>query len=348
MEEKIRKTAEEIKSEILNQLNNGPLTTSEIGNAINSNWLTIEKFINELKTDGKIIEIVTTPKMKVYGRADDLAFYGLPFSEEIRRNSAQLLRAIVDEWKREKGITPARTILQKVAVELIEKADKQLKEIPVLRFHYGKTLAIRYEESQISTYEPIRLSLDQIKILKDLINEYYQKPTKYAKLKQYGKKSMEFYLEKENNLLDGLLELNCKKIEESLIKMSVYYPIELQNSFPLFDKFIYCTTILLNLKENNIKKEYLQKIKEIFYLLWDVITTEYFFYDADKYIHPAKKELFNQIKINNLNSKSSNVLLLIEDLESEVNSINPEHIDVPMDEESMEIRRILAEGAEEE
>ena len=45
-------------------------------------------------------------------------------------------------------------------------------------------------------------------------------------------------------------------------------------------------------------------------------------------------------------SKSSNVLLLIEDLESEVNSINPEHIDVPMDEESMEIRRILAEGAD--
>ncbi len=46
MVDKIKKTPEEIKSEILNQLSNGPLTTTEIGNAINSNWLTIEKFIN--------------------------------------------------------------------------------------------------------------------------------------------------------------------------------------------------------------------------------------------------------------------------------------------------------------
>ncbi len=344
MVEKIKKTPAEIKSEILNQLNNGPMTISEIGNAINSNWLTIEKFINELKTEEKVTEIITTAKMKVYGRSNDLAFYGLPFSEDIRRKSAQLLRVIVNEWKKEKGITPARTILQKVAVELIDKTDKQLKDIPVMRFHYGQTLAIRYEESQISQYEPLKLDRDQIKLLRELIAEYDQKSTNYAKLKQYKKKGMEFYLEKEENLLEGLAKSNCKKVEESLLKMSVLYPIELKSSFPLFDKFIYCNTAILNLKDN-LKKEYLPKIKEIFYLLWDVITTEYFFYDAEKYMYPTKKELFNQIKINTLNPKFSNVLSLIEDLESEVNSINPENIETPMDEESLEIRKIFAEGA---
>jgi predicted transcriptional regulator len=347
MVEKTKKTPDEIKSEILNQLSNGPMSTSEIGNAINSNWLTIEKFINELKTEEKVVEIITTAKMKVYGRSDDLAFYGLPFSEEIRKKSAMLLCAIVSEWKKEKGMTPPRTILQKVAVELIDQTDKQLKEIPVLRFHYGQTLAIRYEESQIAQYDPMKLDTGQMKLLRDLIKEYDQKSTNYAKLKQYRKKGMEFYLEKEENLLKGLSDTDIGKVEKSLLKMSVFYPIELKNSFPLFDKFVYCNTIILNLKDNQ-RKEYLPKVKEMFYLLWDVITTEYFFYDAEKYIHPAKKELFNQIKINTLNPKFSNVLSLIGDLESEVNSINPESIETPMDEESLEIRKILAEGAEEE
>ena len=78
------------------------------------------------------------------------------------------------------------------------------------------------------------------------------------------------------------------------------------------------------------------------------MTTEYFFNDAEKCILPDKKELFNQIKINLLNPKLSNLLSIIEDLESEVNSIKPEEIQVPMDEDSLEIRKIFAEGAEAE
>jgi len=58
--------------------------------------------------------------------------------------------------------------------------------------------------------------------------------------------------------------------------------------------------------------------------------------------------LFNQIRSLVLNSKLSNILSIIEDLESEVNSINPDAIETPMDEESIEIRRIFAERAEEE
>ena len=38
----------------------------------------------------------------------------------------------------------------------------------------------------------------------------------------------------------------------------------------------------------------------------------------------------------------------VSNLESIANSINPDDIDVPMDEESIEIRRILIEGIERE
>ena len=45
---KIKKTPEQIKEDILNELQNGPKTISEISENMNSNWLTIEKFLNEL------------------------------------------------------------------------------------------------------------------------------------------------------------------------------------------------------------------------------------------------------------------------------------------------------------
>jgi hypothetical protein len=348
MADSIKKTPEEIRNEILNQLKNGPKTTSEIGEAISSNWLTIEKFLKELKDENLVSEVVSSPKMKVYKRTDDLAFYGLPFSEEIRNKSASLLCTIADKWKKETGIVPARTTLQKVAVELIENSDGELSKIPILRFHYGQTLAIMYNESQMTKCSPFPLTNNQKIDLSKLIKEYHGKPSKYAKLNQYKKKGMEFYLEKEEHLLSGFSEPDYKKVENSLLKLVVFYPIELKNTFPIFDKFVYCTIILLNLKESDSKKECFNKIKDAFYLLWDAITTEFFFHDAEKYISPEKKELFNQIKLNVLNNKLTNMLPIIGDLESEANSINPDEIESPLDEESIEIRRILTEGAEEE
>ena len=348
MVDKIKKTPEDIKIKILDQLKFGPKTPTEIGEAIGSNWLTVEKFLKELTDESLVVEMISSPKMKVYRRTDDLAFYGLPFSEKIRKDSASLLFTIADKWKKEKGSIPPRTMLQKVAVELIEGSEGKLSNIPILRFHYGQILAIRYEESQISEYPPLALSQSQMSSLISLIDKYHGKPIKHAKLNQYKKAGMEFYMEKENNLLNGFSEPDYKKIESSLLKLAILYPIELKNTFPIFDKFVYCAISLVNLSDGDCKKEYFNKIKETFYLIWDAITTEYFFSDAEKYILPEKKELFNQIKSGVLNSKLSNLQSIIGDLESEVNSINPEDIETPMDEESKTIRQIFTEGIEAE
>ena len=349
MADKIKKTPEQIRTEILSQLKNGPKTIGEIGESVGSNWLTIEKFLKELKEEGKIIEVLSTPKMKVYRRVDDIAFYGLPFSEEIRNKSCSLLFAVANKWKEKKGIVPARTTLQKAAVELIEASGGNLSNIPILRFHYGRTLAVMYNPDL--KCEPLKLNSEQEKILVKIICEYNEKPVNYAKSRQYEKKGMELYKEKEENLAKAFFffnEENKQRVKKSLFKLSLYYPIELKLSFPLFDKFIYCSTNLLSLKNQEYKKQGFVKIRELFSLLWDLITTEYFFSDAEKHIHPGKRELFYQIRDNILNLKISNLSSLIEDLESEVNSINPEEIEMPMDEESLEIRRVLTEGIEEE
>jgi hypothetical protein len=344
MVDKIKKTSEGIRSKILDELKYGPKTPSEMAEVINSNWLTVEKFLKELKDENLVIEIVSSPKMKVYKRTDDLAYYGLPFSKEIRKDSASLLFTIAKEWKKEKGIIPARTNLQKVAVELIENPEANLSDNPILRFHYGQTLAVGYNDSQINDYPEFPFTPKQKEILYKLINEYNGKSSKYSKSNQYKKKGMEFYKEKEENLLVGFSGSNYGQVENSLLNLSVFYPIELKNSFPIFDKFVYCTICILNLKEDSIyKKEYFNKIKEDFFLLWDAITTEYFFYDSEKYIFYEKKELFNQIKSNVLNNKILNLLSIIEDLESEVNAFNPEEMKTPTDENSKSIRKIFTE-----
>ena len=333
---KIKKTSHEIKDRILDELKNGPLTIAEISGKIKSNWLTTEKFVNELSKAGLVLEIFSSPKMKVYRRTDDLAYYGLPFSEDIRNKSASLLFTVADKWQSETKTIPSKTIIQKIAVELIEKSDKQFKDIPILRFHYGQTLAVRYDETFKEDYQILSLSEGQNSLLLSLIEKYKKMSSSRAQIEQYKKEGMEFYYEKETNVIKGFSEIDFKKIENNLLKLSIYYPIELENTFELFDKFIYCSIALLNLSNDKEKQECLNKIKEIFYLLWDTITTNYFFYDSEKYILPEKKELFNQIKSNILNSKISNLTSVIEDLESEVNAINPEKISKSSSEKSQE------------
>jgi len=347
MADKIKKNPEEIRTEILNQLKNGPKTIAEIGEAINSNWLTIEKFLKELKDEGKITEVVSSPKMRVYRRTDDIAFYGLPFSEEIRNKSCSLLFAIANKWKVEKGIIPARTTLQKVAVELVETPGSNLSDIPVLRFHYGQTLAVMY--NPLSECAPLKLDNNQQKSLSKLISEYDRKLSAYAKSKQYKKNGMELYKEKEDNISKSFLyfnDENVQKAEQGILRLSMIYPVELKKSFQLFDRLVYCSTNLLNLKNKEDRQQGFNKMREMFSLVWDAITTEYFFYDAEKHIRPEKKELFCQIRDNILNFKLASLISLMEDLESEVNSINPEEIEMPSDKESLEMRELFTEGIE--
>lgn len=338
-----KKTSEEIKSDILSQLKDGPKTTSEIGENINSNWLTVEKFLKELKEKGEVMAIISSQKMKVYRRTDDLTYYGLPFSKEIRDRSSSLLFTIARRWKNETGTYPSRTMLQKVAVELIEDSNEQLRDIPILRFHYGQILAVRYDESFKKDYKILNLTPKQDLALSELINKYKNFSSGKAQLEQYKKESMKFYYEKEANLIKTFSDKDYDNIEKSLLKLSVYYPDELKETFELFDKFTYCSVILLNLTDEKEKLEALNKIKEVFYLLWDTITTNCFFYDSERHILEDKKELFNQIKSNVLNSKISNVYSVLEDLKSEVDSINPANLKISDSDKSKEFIHELLE-----
>jgi len=341
-ESKIKKTSEEIKNAILNSLKEGPKTITEISEFINSNWITVEEYLKKLKEEREVVEIVSSPKMKVYRRMDDLAFYGLPFSKEIREDTFALLCLIAKMWRENNGKNPPRTILQKVAVEFVEEFRNDFR-CPILNFHYGKTLALRYDQKFENECKKLKITQEQKKSLLGLIEEYKDWSSSEAKEKQYKKEGMEFYKTKEE-LLDLFSSDKDEEITRKILELSVYYPSELSETYELFDKFEYCSINILNINKKDMKKEYIQKLKEIFSLVWDVITTNAFFHEAEKYIEEDRKELFNYIKNNTMNSKISNVSPILEDLKSEIDSLPLENINLETSDKSKELLNRLLNG----
>ena len=333
MVNKTKKTPEKIKLEILEELNNGPKTILEISENIGSNWLTTEKFIIELIEEKKVHELISASKSKVYCSYEDPAFYCLPFSKKVRKDTLALLHTISKKWREETGDNIPKTKLQKIAVELVE--EQKLERIPVLRFHYGQTLALRYEEKS-EHYELFSLTKEQNEFLLQLIDQYNKLSTAEIKLRQYKKENMSLYKEKEENL--SLSKISDKNnIKNSLLKLSSIYPLELEDSFELFDKMIYCAINILNLKDISA---YQQILTDIFALTWDCLTTEYFLHDAEKWILPERKSLFSQIKNNILNSKITNIENILRELQEELDSLSEDAFEGDTN-KSKELQHIL-------
>jgi predicted transcriptional regulator len=312
---KDRKTPEQIKNEILIELENGPKNISEIAEKVKSNWMTIEKFINELRDEGKVLELISAPKSKVYASKSDLSFFYLPINSKAREKTLSLLYDLNKKWKDKTGSSPLKTTLQKLAVEFVQNNDLQ-NEIPILRFHYGQTLALRFEEDK-GKIKSFDFDIKQEKEVDNLIDIYKDFSAKDAKKRQYEKPSMRFYAEKEE-MWSALSSNDTKKAQDNLISMMTYYYPDLSQSCKLFDRLVYCAINIFNSKDYD---EILPSIKEIYSLVWDCLTTEAYFNDVERFIEPEKKELFYQIKSNYLNSKLINAKMLLDELENEVNSL---------------------------
>ena len=253
---------------------------------------------------------------------NDLAFFYLPISEEVRQKTLSLLSLLNQRWKEKTSKIPLRTVLQKLAVEFVENQENLRKEIPILRFHYGQTLAMRHEDG--IEYGKLELTKEQGEYLDRLIGIYKNFSSKDAKDRQYKKDFMKFYSKKEK-MWTALTKKEYKGAEEGLLDMGVYYYPDLLKSFNLFDRLIYCAVNILNTKKNN--EELLSRLREVYSLVWDCLTTEAYFNDISTYIEKGKEELFSQIKSNYLTAKVANVRNILDELESDVNSLELEDID---------------------
>lgn len=340
-----KKNRGEISGSILNFLDEKPLSIQQISEMVGSNWVTINDVIEELKKEGKVREIVATDKIKIIKRTDYPVFYGVPIRKGYREQTLFIASEIVKEWKKQKNEIPLNTTLQKTAVEIIRNNNLNL---PVLPLHYGlvTAIAIKPEEQINKNYEwggsPEKKII--IKSIKEEISKHKNKATEEEDA-QYIKYDLKlFQIRKE---IMGLFKqgekVDIKRLCERLSKFNFILPTDNLDIYNIFDKFIYSCNIIFMSKE---PKKNLNEIRETFDVLWDLVTTNMFLKDSIKFVSHEDLQLFELIKSFNINSKMCTSDERVSNLESIANSINPEDIDIPMDEESIEIRRILIEGIE--
>ena len=56
----IRKTAKQIQEEILSCLNEGPLSIEQVRIKVESNWSTVNNYLEDLGKNGKVKEIISS------------------------------------------------------------------------------------------------------------------------------------------------------------------------------------------------------------------------------------------------------------------------------------------------
>src|SRR3989344_2284344 len=95
----VRKTAEQIKEEILISLDEQPLSIEQLRKKVESNWSTINNYLDELSKEGKVKEIISAEKAKVYQRIFGDTYFDIPITNDERKKFKTLFSMILQEYR---------------------------------------------------------------------------------------------------------------------------------------------------------------------------------------------------------------------------------------------------------
>lgn len=343
-----KKSPEEIKNAIYAFLIKGPNSIKSISEEIGSNWSTVNSFLEDMKQEGKVKEVLSKDKIRIFSRADYPVFYGLTLEKETLNDSVYLFLKIIELWKKEYNSIPPKTTVQKIAVDVINECKYNL---PVVDFHYGKVVPIFVEPDKdiekIYQIKKPKRHKDLIECIEKIMPLHSNHSWK-EKQDQYIKYKMNLFLEKERliNLLSSN-EKNFKKIEETLFRFFMELPISDEDShiINLFEIFLEDTIIILNSKDN---EKYINEIRESFLGIWDLLTTHLFFNQTRRFISKEKITEFDVIKSSNLNIKILDIDSKITNFHDYSDSIDIKEIESILDKDSKELMKIMYEGVENE
>ncbi len=128
-----RKTSEEIKTKILEVLNDKPLNALEISKAIGSNWSTVKNYITDLIAEKKVKEISFGNQI-IYQKVVGDTYFGIPIKEEDRKMLKFIISTAIKEYKEIKEEQIKKTELAK----LIYSINLNLKlNLPIVWYLYG-------------------------------------------------------------------------------------------------------------------------------------------------------------------------------------------------------------------
>jgi len=247
----MKRKGEEVKEKILNSLWLKPFTIQQISKEIDSNWITVEKFVKELEQEGKIKEIISTDKLTLYQKVDEDTYYNLPLKKEDKELFNFIFSTLLNKYK-EKGKIPNRTEFAKSTVQVIHETNTPL---PVVWYLYGQIpLMIADPQKDYSTqFKPDNHKKIE-EISEKIVNNQNYSSTKELKLDHYERYNNELYSTKEN-LLSALKDKDTKKILDLFNQFYIVCPIgQDEEMFFLTDRL--CVVVrklkLLKLLKDNV------------------------------------------------------------------------------------------------
>ncbi|MEK6927046.1 MAG: hypothetical protein AABX11_01300 [Nanoarchaeota archaeon] len=286
----IRKTAEQIKEEILSCLNDSPLSVEQIRLRVESNWSTVSSYLDELTKEGKVKEIISADKAKIYQRVLGDTYFDIPISMEERKKFKTLFSIIIKKYK-EENLTPNKTQLAKTAVKVIKSSESGLTALPIVEYLYGIIPLMIADPSKEYSEElefENRHKIDSI--IKMYIKENFNKKTKQITEEHHKEYCDRLYL-----LNDEFLKLtedqkwDKPKISEILNEFFIACPIdtEFKEIFGLTDRFI---SIVRKLSHFDDLDKHRTIIRLTFESIWKFIAT-YNLYQSMKTRVPDKNIL---------------------------------------------------------
>lgn len=356
-----RKSSEQIREKILSSLTSEPLSTEQLRKKIDSNWSTINSYLEELKKEGKVRELFARENLRIFSKSDYPVFYGLPLEKETINKCLYLLQKIIEEWNSKKQGGINKTTLQKIAVEIALK-NPQLN-IPVVRFHYGKVLPVFINPYKIEK-TCFEKGLDKEILI--LIEQEVEKEIKQGnhtniawkeKREQYKKhKDMKIF-DLGDKIIHNLLKANSKDYYMPLLDLFYEFFLEIPSSdnysyfFERYHEFLSAIKFIFESNEfihsnNSDREHYLKEILETFNLFWLALTTEFFFEDFEKIINKDYKIISDEIKKISINAYSFEIEEKINNLSEYKKALTSPKKE--LSEEEKKILNIFLEGANEE
>jgi len=274
-----RKTAEQIKEEILFHLNNEPISIEQLRKKLDSNWSTTNNYLEELSREGKVKEIISADKAKIYQRIFGDTYFDIPISLEERKKFRTLFSLIIKKYK-EMNKIPNKTQLAKTAVKVIHSPESGLTELPTVWYLYGLIPLMIADTSQDYQEEFVFEHKQKIiNIIEVFIIENQDKKTKQIQKEQHKEYNDRLY-----QLSDDFLELIGKnswdnnKIFEVLNEFFIVCPLneEFKEVFTFTERFISTIRKLSHFDKLENNKT---KILLTFDALWKFIAT-YKFYET--------------------------------------------------------------------
>ncbi len=280
----VRKSPQQIKDEILSQLEFEPLSVEQLRKNIkDSNWATINKYLEELKDNGRVKEIISTGKIKIYKKVMGDTYFDLPINEKQRRKFHSLFSMIFNEYKK-RGEMPTKTHVAKCAVQVIDNKESGLEDLPIVWYLYGMIPLMAVDTTTQYLEEETLTNKTKVRnLIIEFIDENRKRKSNQIQKKQHKKYNEEIYVISDN--LSEILnqpEFANKEILDLLSKFFIACPVdpEFIEVFDLTDKVISIIQKLdlMGLKLQQFRKEILLTLDALWkfialYKLYKSLTT---------------------------------------------------------------------------